>query len=84
MALAIEKARQSSVGVVEVFNCGHIGRLGEYVETAAASDMIGFVTCNNHGGGLLQVPFGGAQPRMSPNPISLGVRPAASCRSSST
>ena len=59
MALAIDKARQASVGVVEVFNCGHIGRLGEYVETAAASDMIGLVTCNNHGGGLLQVPFGG-------------------------
>ena len=73
MALAIEKARQASVGVVEVFNCGHIGRLGEYVETAAANDMIGLVTCNNHGGGLLQVPFGGAQPRMSPNPIALGV-----------
>ena len=73
MALAIDKARQTSVGVAEVFNCGHIGRLGEYVETAAANDMIGFVTCNNHGGGLLQVPFGGAQPRMSPNPIALGV-----------
>ena len=73
MALAMDKARQASVGVVEVFNCGHIGRLGEYVETAAASDMIGLVTCNNHGSGTLQAPFGGAEGRMSPNPIALGV-----------
>ena len=73
MALAMDKARQASVGVVEVFNCGHIGRLGEYVETAAASDMIGLVTCNNHGSGTTQAPFGGAEGRMSPNPIALGV-----------
>ena len=73
MALAMDKARQASVGVVEVVNCGHIGRLGEYVETAAASDMIGLVTCNNHGAGRLQAPFGGAEGRMSPNPIALGV-----------
>ena len=52
---------------------GGIGGIAEYVETAAAKDMIGLATCNNHGGGLLQVPFRGAESRMSPNPISLGV-----------
>jgi len=71
--LAIEKARMRSVAVVEVFNCSHIGRLGEYVEKTAEQDMIGIVMCNNHGGGLLQPPFGGIGARMSPNPIAVGI-----------
>lgn len=73
MALAMEKARRRSVAVVELFNCSHIGRLGEYVEVAAAEEMIGIVMCNNHGGGLLQPPFGGIDARMSPNPIAVGI-----------
>ena len=71
--LAIEKARQRSVAVVELFNCSHIGRLGEYVEKTASEDMLGIVMCNNHGGGLLQPPFGGIVSRMSPNPIAVGI-----------
>ena len=73
MALAMDKARERSVAVVELFNCSHIGRLGEYVEAAAKEDMIGMVMCNNHGGGLLQPPFGGIDSRMSPNPIAVGI-----------
>ena len=73
MDLAIEKAKQRSVAVVEVFNCSHIGRLGEYVESAAKQDILGIVMCNNHGGGLLQPPFGGIDARMSPNPVAVGI-----------
>ena len=73
MALAMEKAKQRSVAVVELFNSGHIGRLGEYVEVTAEAEMIGIVMCNNHGGGLLQHPFGGIDARMSPNPIAVGI-----------
>jgi len=73
MVLAMEKAKQRSVAVVELFNSGHIGRLGEYVEVAAEAEMIGIVMCNNHGGGLLQHPFGGIDARMSPNPIAVGI-----------
>jgi uncharacterized oxidoreductase len=73
MDLAIEKARKRSIAVVEVFNCSHIGRLGEYVETAAEQNVLGIVMCNNHGGGLLQSPFGGIDARMSPNPIAVGI-----------
>jgi len=71
--LAIEKAKTCSVAAVELYECGHIGRLGEYVEAAAAQNMIGLVTCNNHGAGLWQPPFGGIDRRMSPNPIAVGV-----------
>ena len=73
MELALDKARTCSVAVVELFDCGHIGRLGEYVELAAAQNMIGVVACNNHGTGLWQPPFGGIDRRMSPNPIAVGV-----------
>lgn len=73
MDLAIEKAKARSIAVVEVFNCSHIGRLGEYVESAATQDILGIVMCNNHGGGLLQPPYGGIDARMSPNPIAVGI-----------
>lgn len=73
MDLAIDKARARSVGVVELSDSSHIGRLGEYAEQAAAADMIGIVMCNNHTGGALQAPFGGIDPRMSPNPIAVGI-----------
>ena len=53
MDLAMGKARERSVAVVELFNSSHIGRVGEYVEMAAESDMIGMAMCNNHGGGRL-------------------------------
>jgi len=73
MDLAMEKARKRSVAVVELLNSSHIGRLGEYVETAAASGMVGIVMCNNHGGGRLLSPFGGLDARMSPNPLAVGI-----------
>ena len=73
MELALRKARERSVAAVELFNSSHIGRLGEYVEQAAESGMIGIVMCNNHGGGRLLSPFGGIDARMSPNPVAIGV-----------
>ena len=73
MALAMEKAHKRSVGIVEVFNCGHVGRLGEYVETAAEKEMSGILMCNNHGSGVRQAPYGGIDARMSPNPIAVGI-----------
>ena len=73
MDLAIDKARARSVGVVELSDSSHIGRLGEYAEQATEVDMIGIVMCNNHSGGALQAPFGGIDPRMSPNPIAVGI-----------
>ena len=73
MQLAVEKARARSVGVVELFNSSHIGRLGEYVEWAAGQGVIGIVMCNNHGGGQLQPPFGGIEARLSPNPLAVGI-----------
>ena len=73
MMLAMEKAGKRSVGAIELFHCSHIGRLGEWVEMAAEENMIGIVMCNNHGSGSLQAPYGGIEPRMSPNPVAVGI-----------
>jgi hydroxycarboxylate dehydrogenase B len=73
MELAIEKAAVRSMAAVELFNSSHIGRLGEYAEMAAEANMIGIVMCNNHGAGRLMSAFGGMDPKMSPNPIAIGI-----------
>ena len=73
MELAVEKARKSSIAAVTVRRCAHIGRLGEYSEIAAGEGMIGIVMCNDHGAGRAVAPFGGIDPRLSTNPISIGI-----------
>ena len=73
MQLAMKKAKTRSISAVELFNSGHIGRLGEYVEMAAEANIIGIVMCNNHGGGRLTSPFGGIDARLSPNPLAVGI-----------
>jgi len=73
MELAMEKARARAIAAVSLFNSSHIGRLGEYVEMAAEANMIGIVMCNNHGLGRLMCAFGGIDPKISPNPIAIGI-----------
>lgn len=70
MQLAMEKAAQVGSGSVVVQNCPHVGRLGEYVEMAARSDMIGYAVVNSHGGGEAVAPWGGIDRRFTPNPIA--------------
>ncbi len=54
-------------------NCGHIGRLGEYAEAAAARNMAFLATVNNHGFGRGVAPPGGKEPRIGTNPLCVGV-----------
>ena len=74
MELAISKANTQNVAVVGMVQLHHIGRLGTYVEMAAAEDMIGMVW----GGGYGQVepvsmPYGGKRRVLHTNPISMGL-----------
>lgn len=73
MQAAIRKAARAGVSAVQLYQSGHIGRLGEYAAQAAAQDMVGIVTTNNHGGGQALAPFGGVARRLSPSPIAIGV-----------
>jgi hydroxycarboxylate dehydrogenase B len=45
-ATAVRLAAAHGVGVVVVDRCGHVGRLGEYVETIAAAGFVGHALCN--------------------------------------
>ena len=70
---AIEKARQQNVGVVGMVRVNHIGRLGEYVELAAAQDVISVLLAGGLGVEVpTAVPYGGSRPVLHTNPIAMG------------
>jgi hydroxycarboxylate dehydrogenase B len=53
--------------------CGHIGRLGEYAERAAESNLVLIATVNNAGAGQRVAPPGGTEPRLGTNPLCIGI-----------
>ena len=70
LEVAMRKATEAGAGVVSIRNCGHIGRLGHYAETAAAHGFIAFVIYGNAGPGAgLTAPFGGARRHLGTNPL---------------
>ena len=73
MEVALAKASRGGIAAVQLFQSGHVGRLGEYAAQALEQDMVGIVTTNNHGGGQVLSPFGGVARRLSPSPIAIAV-----------
>jgi len=70
----VEKARQTGVAAVAVRNCGHIGRLGGWVEQMARQGVVSQVTVGAMGHGVGHAPpFGGSRRTLSTNPWALGV-----------
>ena len=70
MSLAIDKAKKSGSVVACIFNCNHIGRLGDYSQMALENGMIGFICVN---GDPVVAPYGGRKPLLNTNPISYGI-----------
>ena len=68
MQLAIDKARNSGVGVVTMRNSGHLGPVGHFAMQAANQDMIGVCMTAMS---MLVLPTFGAEPRLGTNPISV-------------
>jgi LDH2 family malate/lactate/ureidoglycolate dehydrogenase len=68
MELAIEKARDSGIGGVTVYNCGHTGRVGAYPVLAAKRDMVGIVWVKGAGPGVS--PYGGKSAPLGTSPFS--------------
>ncbi len=69
--LAVEKASANGVAIVSAVQCNHIGRLGDYVERAAAGGFIGILTSGGNAEELATAaPFGGARAVLAPNPIA--------------
>jgi len=69
--LAIAKAREHGVGIVTVRHSGHVGRLGDYVERAAESGMIGYAVVSLGGGNV--APYGAMEPVSGTNPMAFGI-----------
>ncbi len=67
------KANQSGLGLGTLMHCGHIGRLGEYCEKTAADGLVSMLMVNSHGGAVRVAPPGGKAPRLSTNPLAIGV-----------
>ncbi len=73
MEVGIRKAKQHDVAVLGLVQCHHIGRLGHFVEIAAAEGMASWVWS----GGFAEkapatAPYGGRKPVLHTNPISYG------------
>ncbi|MDR3636153.1 MAG: Ldh family oxidoreductase [Isosphaeraceae bacterium] len=69
----IPRAKAIGIGAGALRNSGHIGRLGEYAERAAAEGLVLIATVNNNGGGPRVAPPGGLAPRLGTNPLCAGV-----------
>jgi LDH2 family malate/lactate/ureidoglycolate dehydrogenase len=68
MRLAMEKARTVGVGIVTMFNSGHLGAVGHHAMVAAKGDMVGMCMTAT---GTSVVPTFASEPRFGTNPISL-------------
>ena len=67
------KAQTVGVAVGTIKNCGHIGRLGEWCETLAQRGLASWLTVNDNGVLKCVAPPGGTEPRISTNPVAIGV-----------
>jgi uncharacterized oxidoreductase len=73
LKLLIDKAKLIGLAAGTMKRCGHIGRLGEFGEAAAAEGFAFMATVNNHGFARPVAPPGGTEPRISTNPICIVV-----------
>jgi uncharacterized oxidoreductase len=70
--LGIAKAKAKGIAMVGLRNCGHLGRLGDWAEMAAAAGQVSLHFLNTSGAQRV-APFGGSDRRLSTNPLAIGV-----------
>src|SRR5437879_6662299 len=70
--IGIEKCKKSGLAAVALRNAGHIGRVGDWAEMAAAEGLVS-VHFVNAAGSVLVAPFGGGQKRLSTAPYCVGI-----------
>jgi len=68
--LGIRKAKENGVAVIGLRNVGHLGRIGDWGERAAAAGLISLHFVNVNAGELV-APFGGVNRRFSTNPVCI-------------
>ncbi len=70
--LGIAKASVTGIAMIGLRNCGHLGRLGDWAEMAAAAGQVSLHFLNTSGAQRV-APFGGSDRRLSTNPMAIGV-----------
>ena len=70
MEMAIEKAREHGVGIVTVFNTGHLAGCSHYVLQAVEAGMLGHAM--TAGGAGITIPTWGSKPFLGTNPLAYG------------
>ncbi|MEZ4633477.1 MAG: Ldh family oxidoreductase [Caldilineaceae bacterium] len=73
MRMAIDKAREHGMSAIGLVDCGHVGRMGEWVEMAAKEGLICLAFCNGGGGRGIVAPFGGVARVLGTNPIAAAI-----------
>jgi uncharacterized oxidoreductase len=68
----VPRAQALGLAAGTLRHCGHVGRLGEYAESAARQNMALIATVNNHGFGRGVAPPGGSEARIGTNPLCIG------------
>lgn len=70
--VGIERAHVHGVAVTALRRSGHLGRIGEWAERAAARGLVS-IHCVNVHGSVLVAPFGGMEKRFSTAPFAVGI-----------
>lgn len=73
LKLLAARAHAEGQAIGTMTHSGHIGRLGEYCERAAAEGLVSMLMVNSHGAAVRVAPPGGKAPRLSTNPLAIGV-----------
>src|ERR1700754_544876 len=72
VAIGIEKCKSAGLAAITLRNSGHIGRIGDWAEMAAAEGLVS-IHFVNAAGSILVAPFGGVQKRLSTAPYCVGI-----------
>ncbi len=72
VAIGIEKCKSAGLAAITLRNSGHIGRIGDWAEMAAAEGLISIYFVNA-AGSILVAPYGGVDRRLSTAPYCVGI-----------
>lgn len=70
--LGVAKCRTAGLSAIALRNAGHVGRVGEWAEMAAAEGLVS-IHFVNAPQSVMVAPFGGIDRRMSTAPVCIGV-----------
>ncbi|HMK54985.1 MAG TPA: L-sulfolactate dehydrogenase [Methanobacteriaceae archaeon] len=70
MEMAIEKAKETGIGLIGIHDSNHFGVAGYYSDMAMMQDLIGLVIANTE---PAVAPIGGKEPILGTNPLAIGI-----------